>query len=126
MESNWFGPRDRTTIEPVMRLLELYWIPSVRYKRFTAMTREELKFHLNKWRMAQFNNHPILFLGFHGQPGTIWLSEQQELSLEELGEILEGRCRHRVIHFGSCSTLTVENQALIDFRQQTETLAVFG
>ena len=42
--------------------------------------------------------------------------------------MLRGSCQHRIIHFGACSTLDLKDDdpRLVDFRRQTEVLAVIG
>ena len=73
-ESGWFGFQDKTTVEPVLRLLEegLYGVP---YLHRDVGTREEFYFHLRKWRGRSFSRYPILYLGFHGSRGGIRVGE---------------------------------------------------
>ena len=68
----------------------------------------------------------ILYLGFHGKTGKVCLGSKQEFSLGALSMVLDDFCRHRVIHFGSCSTLEMDNARLKEFRRQAGALALFG
>ena len=122
------GIRDRSSMEHVLRLLETtrHRVP---YLHFDVGTREEFDFYLKKWAVASFTEtHPILYLGFHGSPGEITVGEgsNNAVTLEDLGERLEGRCKGRVIHFGSCGTAAVHGRELKKFVARTEALAVCG
>ena len=121
------GIRDRSSVEHVLRVLETaYRVP---YLHFDVATREEFDFYLKKWAGASFaNTHPVLYLGFHGSPGEIWLGERRDncLTLAEIGERLESRCRGRVLHFGACNTLAIRGNELDSFLHQIGALAVCG
>ena len=86
LEGNWFGTKDRTTIEPVLRLLEMANDLRVPYVHFDVATREELEFRLKEWGKASFRNYPILYLAFHGNPGEIQLGQANGgFKLKDLG-----------------------------------------
>ena len=72
--------------------------------------------------------NPILYLAFHGKSRAIWLGERREnsLNLSELAELLDGSCRGRVIHFGTCGTLDIHGREINTFLRQTGALAVSG
>ena len=99
------------------------------YLYYDVGTREEFDFYLKKWGQAKFRDtHPILYLGFHGSPGEITVGEgrHSSVTLDEIAERLEGRCKGRVIHFGSCGTAAVHGRELNRFLERTEALAVCG
>lgn len=50
LEGNWFGRGDRTTVEPVLHLLEKMWHLKVPYLRYDVATRKEFKFCLKEWQ----------------------------------------------------------------------------
>ena len=111
-----------------MRLLETTK-HRVSYLHFDVGTREEFDFYLKKWGQAKVGDtYPILYLGFHGAPGEVTVGEGRHgsITLDDLAERLEGRCRGRVIHFGSCGTAAVHGRELTKFRARTEALAVCG
>ena len=122
------GTRDRSSIEHVLRLLETteYKVP---YLHFDVATREEFDFYLKKWAGTSFaETHPVLYLGFHGAPGELWLGERREncVTLDEIGERLRGACKGRVFHLGACSTLDLHGNKLNSFLRQTGALAICG
>ena len=126
----WFGGlKDKTTVEPVLRLLESTKDYRVPYLHFDVATREELDFYLKKWCGTSFGeSHPILYLAFHGQRDGLFVGEGRgnRLNLNQLGERLDGKCRGRIIYFGSCATVDVHGHALNAFLRRTRALAVFG
>ena len=129
LEGPWFGVKDRTSMEPVVRLLETLKDYKVPYLRFDVGTREEFDFYLEKWAGASFREtHPILHLALHGERGEILVGEGRNTSvtLDDLAERLEGRCKGRVIHFGSCETAAAHGRELKKFLARTEALAVCG
>ncbi len=48
------------------------------------------------------------------------------MNLRELEERLEGACKKRIIHFGSCGTLDIHGNRVRSFLQRTGALAVCG
>lgn len=128
LEGDWWGVRDKTSIEPLLRLLETMGDYKVPYFHHDVATHDELDFYLNKWRGKSFASHPILYLAFHGEPGGIAVGEGRNntLALDDLAQRLEGACKRRVIHFGSCSTLDVHGNELNSFLRRTGACAVLG
>ena len=123
------GIRDKSSVEHMLRLLETGGSKEVAYLRFDVATREEFQFYLKKWAGTSFHDsHPILYLAFHGKSRAIWLGERREnsLNLSELAELLDGSCRGRVIHFGTCGTLDIHGREINTFLRQTGALAVSG
>ncbi len=128
LEGDWWGVRDKTSVEPLLRLLETMGDYKVPYFHHDVATHEEFDFYLNKWRGKSFASHPILYLAFHGEPGGIAVGEGRNntLALDDLAQRLEGACKRRVIHFGSCSTLDVHGNELNSFLRRTGACAVLG
>ena len=129
LEGPWWGVKDRTSLEPVLRLLETQADYRVPYLHFDVGTREELDFYLKKWTRASFREtHPILYLGFHGSSGEIEVGEgrNSSVTVDDLAERLEGRCKGRIIHFSSCRTAAAHGRELKKFLARSEALAVCG
>jgi hypothetical protein len=91
-------------------------------------TQGELEHYLKAWRLKKYNTYPILYLGFHGDPGVLFMKagRRDPVDLAWLGERLEGACKGRIVHFGSCGTLGVHGNRLNRFLAQTGALAVTG
>jgi hypothetical protein len=127
LEADWWGVKDKTSVEHLLRLLESIGSYTVPYVHHDVGTREEFNFYLDKWKRS-FTSYPILYLGFHGDSGGITVGEgrNNHVPLSDLAERLEGSCRGRVIHFGSCGTLDVHGHRLNAFLKRTGALAVCG
>ena len=128
LEGHWWGVKGTTSVEPVLRFLETLAGYRAPYRHYDVGTREELDFYLEKWRGASFSDFPILYLGFHGAPGELHVGEGRDtsLSLEDLADRLDGACRGRVVHLGSCGTVGVHGRRLNKFCTRTGALAVCG
>ena len=129
-ETAWSGDiKDKTSVEPVLRLLETTKDYRVPYLRFDVGTLEEFDFYLKKWSGKSFGeSHPILYLGFHGKSRRIFVGEGRDnhVSLDDLAGRLDDKCKGRVIHFGSCATVAVHGHELNAFLRRTSALAVCG
>ena len=127
----WFGQKDRSSVEPILSLLERlkdYKVPYL-YKR--VATRRELEYSLERYLKPGFKKYPVLYLAFHGYPGNkgqqSGLSlEDENLDMDDLADMMAGRCAHRVVYFGSCSTLDTHGTRLNSFLRKTGALAVCG
>ena len=128
LETHWSGVKGKSTVEPVLRLLETLSGYNTPYRRYDVGTREEFDFYLKKWCGTTFSDFPILYLSFHGAPGELQVGEGRDksLSLGDLAERLEGGCRGRVLHFGSCGTVDVHGRELKKFLARIRALAVCG
>ena len=128
LETDWWGVKDRTTVEPVLALLERRL--RVPYIRRTIGTREEFQHYVRKWTQQGLAPFPILYLAFHGEPGILYVGEKRgagkELSIQTLGEMLAGKCKRQIIHFGACETVGVHGNTLNAFLAETQALAVMG
>lgn len=95
-----------------------------------AATREELFYYLRKWTQQRYARYSVLYLGFHGQEESILIGDARErdcqVRLDELAEELEGKCEKKIIYFGSCSTVGIDERRLQTFLQRTRALAVCG
>lgn len=130
LESEWWGARDTTTVEPVFKLLESQAHTRMPYLHRNIATRYELEHHLKKWTQKGISRYPLLYLGCHGSEGVIHLgdgrSSRSHITLDDFAGLLEGRCAGKLIHFGSCRTVDVHGQTLNAFLRRTHALGVIG
>lgn len=126
----WYGRLDdRTTVRPVLELLEHSTL-KVPYIFRDVDTIEEFHLYLKKWVGRMYRRYPILYLGFHGSEGAIYVGDgrrrESTVSIQSLGDMLGGRCHGKLIHFGSCSTLDLHGRRVTTFLEKTGALAVCG
>ena len=88
-------------------------------------TEEELRFYLRKWGQRGYQRYRIGYFAFHGEEGCIWIG-RRKLSLEQLGELMQSRCRGKIIYFGSCATLAAGKRAMDRFLACTKARCVCG
>ena len=112
----------------MLQLLETLSGCNASYRHYDVGTRQEFDFYLKKWCSAAFNDYPILYLCFHGADGELFVGEGRDksLSLDDLAERLDGGCKGRVVHLGSCGTVGVHRRKLKKFLSRTGALAICG
>ena len=130
LEDDWSSNmRERSSVEPLLHLLaeSSYRVPYIH--RNTA-TPETLEYYLRRWSQRAYRDFPILYLPVHGSPGGVMHfgagRGRSELTLDELEDLLVGRCDGRIIFLASCDTLDVNGHRLNRFLRRTGALAVCG
>ena len=128
----WYGQKDRSSVEPMLRMLEGVKGLKIPYEHRTIATIEELGHCLNRYLQPVYKTHPLLYLAFHGGGAEGDLKSGIELSagdwveLPKLAELMKDRCTNRIIHFGSCSVMSTNKRHLNTFLRETRALAVCG
>ncbi len=130
IEGEWHSDlRQGLSFRPIVELLSKM-DNRIAFVHRDAATREELFYYLDKWTQKRYSRYPILYLGYHGVQECILIgdgrSRDRQLSLNELGSQLEGRCAQRIIYLGSCETMKMDGRKLKAFLRQTGALAVCG
>ena len=110
LEGVWdYGGREvEPSVEPLLEMLRRQgqWD----YIRRDCATTAELKHYLNhEW--ARCKRESVLYIATHGSHGSIWLSNNECLGLDTLGELLAGQCEDRLVHFGGCEVLGGDEHA---------------
>jgi len=131
LETDWYSNlRKPTTVKPILEMLEKldgYEVPHI-YR--PVGTIDEFQFCLSKWTQRAHSAYPILYLAFHGHENLIVVGDKRRresrVTLEELGQLLKGKCKRRIILFGACSTLNTSKQNIQRFLSLTGATAVFG
>lgn len=125
LEGFWYGDhRDATSVIPVLDLVGKHsHMPFIHHR---CNTKAEFVYSINRWKTKSFcSRYPILYLGFHGEPGFIKVGKDI-ITLDDLGNLLGNSCSRSIIHFGSCSTLNLNKTRVQNFLSRTEVLAVMG
>ena len=132
LETNqWYGQKDRSSVEPILGLLERLKDYEVPYLHKRVATRPELKHLLGRYLQPTFKTHPLLYLAFHGYPGSTGQPsglrlDNGDINMPDLADLMLGQCQNRVIYFGSCSTLDDHGKKLNSFLRKTGALAMCG
>ncbi|MDE0093485.1 MAG: hypothetical protein OXO49_03165 [Gammaproteobacteria bacterium] len=125
--SGWDSAKDKSSVKPILEMLNRQSDLRVPYFYATIATKEEVSFHLERYAKAEFNTYPILYFAAHGtdDPPSISLWGA-DLSLEDLGERLKNGCKNRIVYFGSCCLMNVSDSLLNSFLIKTGAAAVCG
>lgn len=142
LETVWFNSESNASMRPMLELVNaLYGTP---YVHRNAVSRDEFFYFLDAWIDSGRGNdkdYPILILSYHGSQGTIclkddptidwsdedtWDASDSIVTLEEIRNRLSERCRNRIVHFSSCSSLDVRHDDIDDFLDETEASAISG
>lgn len=123
LESLWDSNlEDRLNVKPILELLST--CRGIRHIYLTCNTIDELTFNLK--RIPKRKYYSILYLGFHGSAGKVYLADKSELGLDELANKMEDRFQNWIIHFGSCATVAAGDEMLTDFMQKTDVALIIG
>ena len=109
IEGHWdYGDREvEPSVEPILQMLRSMgqW---EQYARRDCATAEECFFFLEReWTRCQDGS--ILYFATHGDPGELWLSENQVITLETLSA-KQIDCSKRLVHFSGCNVLSGDDE----------------
>ena len=108
IETVWERDRNLSAL-PMLEMMRGRWRMEFAWRN--AVTRDEFFRHLESWNNSEAEEFPILYLGYHGRAGEIWLDEEDHSAVTnrvKVTDIVDGikwSCENRVIHFGSCGTI---------------------
>lgn len=124
LEGSWSNLlTDGSSVRHVLDLLESLRL--IRYAHRDAATVEEFETYMTQWAQKQYASLAFGYLGFHGSPGCIHIG-RKSYDLERLAELMEGRLEGRILYFGSCQTLDVEADRVMDLIAASRVRAVCG
>ena len=108
IETVWDRETNRSC-RPLLEMMHACW--GMDFVHRNAVTRDEFFRHLRTWAGSPEGEYSILYLGYHGSSGEIWLDGIEESAVENrvtVTDICNGIdywCQNSVIHFGSCGTI---------------------
>ena len=122
LESFWtYDVENRLSMAPVLDLLGK--TNGTRFVVLSCNTFQELEFNLEL--IKKMRGYGILYLGFHGFAGGIYLPDMK-IKMEMLAQLMGKRFRNWIVFFDSCSTLRVQKDRVFDFMAQTGVAMVMG
>lgn len=130
LETDWWNEvRRPSTIRPALEMVGQVYKPFSFIHKSVA-TSAEFKHWLAVWAQRRHRDHPLLYLGFHGEPQLLFIGDMRRadgrISLDELAELLANRCAGRMIHFAGCQTFDCDLRHLKRFVRVTGAAAVSG
>ena len=114
---------DKKSVRPLLETIDR--VQGVRFIHRRIGTLEELDHYLDKWLQKGYSRYRIGIFSTHGTPGHIQFGNNN-LTLEQLGDRIDGRAKGRVIYFDTCSTLRLGDDRIEAFRKATDADAVIG
>lgn len=126
LEGDWNDNlKHKSSILPALELLELNLGIETIYK--TCASFEEFEVRLNQILAdkRKYNSFEIIYLAFHGRKNHIIIGKG-EYSLEEIAKTFEGKLDGKMIHFGSCKTLSIDDEQANYFLEITGAKAISG
>jgi hypothetical protein len=136
IEGEWYDDLHKpTSIESVLILLKTPRVSDIPYIHRNVATSVEVEHYISKWAQKRYDTFPLLYLGLHGSPGVIHVSngrgKASDLSLDRFCSIIaqaQLAKRKRILFFGSCGTLALalHGDKMQTFLRQTGLFAVFG
>lgn len=124
LEGEW-GPEydENLTVEPVLQLLES--LGHLFYIHRDVASLEGLMHHLDRLQKPEYAKIRVLYLAAHGGAGSVVFGDD-DLTLDELGEILRGALHSRILYIGACASLKASDTALKKLAKTTGAKAVIG
>lgn len=127
LEGDWYRDlRDSVTVEPILQLLRSVGVAD--YIHRDIGTRAEFEHYVSQWAMRRYSNYRVLYIATHGDIDTLAMGfgRRNEITLDELQDLLAGECADRFIYFGACSVFNGEEDWLTEFAQATKAKAIIG
>lgn len=118
LEGNWRpNPRCKQSVRPMLDILRD--AAGIKYIYRKCNTREEFFEYLRQYTFERYRNYTILYIAFHGRPNKIQIGRDL-VTLREIADVLEGFLAHRIVYFGSCSTMRTKRANIDDFLNRTK------
>lgn len=115
----------RLSVKPILEIISK--LNEIRYTHCPCNTVSEFQFHLYQFSRSKIaSNYGILYLAFHGHSGRIVLSDQEQLNLEDLADLMGQRFRGWSVLLSCCSILCLGERRIRNFIKQTEVGLVIG
>jgi hypothetical protein len=123
LESLWDeNIEQKLSVLPILELVAK--LDDVKLVHLSCNTIAEFEYNIRL--ISRKKSYKILYLAFHGSIGKIHFADKSELDLNDIADILGNHFRDWVIHFSSCNTLEVDDDALSEFVDETNVGLVTG
>lgn len=117
LEGNWNKhPKSAQSIKPILDLL--YTFSKVKYIYHKCTTKKDFIRELQTFTQKRYSNYTVLYIAYHGRKNRIYFGKEY-ITLKEIANVLEGKLKGKIVHFGSCSTLNTSEKNITDFIHRT-------
>lgn len=126
LEGDWeTNLRKKSSVQSALQLLEANLEIDTIYK--TCSTYEEFcsRLHTLTSDKRMYGKYSIIYLAFHGRKNKIQIGED-DYSLDEISNEFVNLLENKIVHFGSCKTLFIEEERARKFLSKTGAIAISG
>ncbi len=124
-EGSWNSNTEkRLSVKPLLETISK--LNNIKYTHCPCNTVSEFQFHLYNFTSSKASKYSVLYLAFHGHSGRIVLSDQEQMNLEDLADLLGQRFRGWSVLLSCCSILCLGEKRIKNFVKQTEVGLVIG
>jgi hypothetical protein len=118
LEGQWHRHLDvRGSVLPTLDLLER--LGEIRFIHKDVATRDEFTYFLDRWLLRQYDEYRVGFFAMHGDRKRLDFSDHESMELDEITDLMRGRCDGKRLYFGSCSVMRSTDNDLLDFISDT-------
>jgi hypothetical protein len=115
----------RLSVKPLLDTISK--LNGTRFTHCPCNTVSEFQFHLYRFTRSKIvSKYGILYMAFHGHSGRIVLSDQEQLNLEDLADLMGQRFRGWSVLLSCCSILCLGEKRIKNFINQTQVSLVVG
>lgn len=107
VEGSWY-PNKLHKPDSVRPMLEMFRDDGYPVVHRDCGTSADFFFYLDQWMLKRYARLPVLYLAFHGRPGLVEVGNEN-VKLDTIVNKLYGKCRHKVVVFGTCATMANAN-----------------
>ena len=127
MEGLWDNNLEqRLSVKPLLEIISKL-NNGIKFTHCPCNTKSEFLFHLYQFSRSKISSkYDILYLAFHGHSGRIVLSDQEQLNLEDLADLMGQRFRGWSVLLSCCSILCLGEKRIKNFIKQTQVGLVIG
>lgn len=127
LETEWthsvHNIKDSSSVKPLLDFFEAS--TGIKYVFRQVAGRADFEWYLNHLKHPSYSNYDMVYLCFHGAPGTISFPNGESYTQEDFIEYCDG-FKGRNLHFGSCSTMKMDPDSISIFKQRTGARLVTG
>lgn len=113
-----------STVLPLLEFIKN--AEKVEYTFRQVATNEDFKYYINHLFKATYESFENIYLCFHGSPHEIAFVDTNSLDLLTFAEENKGIFNGKNVHFGSCSTLRMSDEEVLEFKSLTKARMVTG